>query len=164
MIIGPRGAGKSTLAKKLSDITGLPALHLDKLYWNSEGESLSIADFDRLLAEEIAKDRWIIDGNYSRALNGMLNRSDTVIFLDYSKFSCVLGVISRTLRGARLHHTNVAEGYSGRLDFSFLKAIWRTADKNRQRYYTMLEKVEDTKVVILKKRRECRKFLAEMKK
>ena len=80
MIIGSRGAGKSTLAKKLSKITNLPAVHLDTLYWNREGESLSIAAFDKLLAEEIAKEQWIIDGNYIRAIDSMLERSDTVIF------------------------------------------------------------------------------------
>lgn len=164
MIIGSRGAGKSTLAKKLSKITGLPAVHLDTLYWNREGESLSIAAFDKLLAEEIAKEQWIIDGNYLRALDSMVERSDTVIFLDYSRFACVCGVITRTLLGTSGHQTNVAEGYSGRLDMAFLKSVWRTADKNRVRYTAVLEGVKDTEVVRLKNRRECRKYLAGMKK
>lgn len=164
IIIGPRGAGKSTLANNLSKITGLPALHLDRLYWNQEGESLSIAAFDKLLAEEIKKEQWIIDGNYIRAMNAMVTRCDTVIFLDYSRLSCLFGVISRALKGTGWHQANVAEGYSGRLDFTFLKHVWRTADKNRQRYHEMLQNVEDTQVVILKHRRACRRFLEEISK
>ena len=163
MIIGSRGAGKSRLAKRLSAITGLPAVHLDRLYWDKKGESLSITAFDKLLAEEIAKENWIIDGNYIRALGNMLDRSDTVIFLDYSRFACVCGVFARTLLGGG-YEANVAEGYTGRLDFAFVKSVWRTAEKNRERYYAMLQDVKDTEVVILKNRRECRKFLAGLKK
>jgi len=33
MIIGCAGAGKSTLARKLGAITGLPVIHLDREHW-----------------------------------------------------------------------------------------------------------------------------------
>ena len=33
LIIGCGGAGKSTLARRLGEKTGLPVVHLDKLYW-----------------------------------------------------------------------------------------------------------------------------------
>lgn len=32
-IIGPGGAGKSTLARKLGEVTGLPVIHLDREHW-----------------------------------------------------------------------------------------------------------------------------------
>jgi adenylate kinase family enzyme len=34
IIIGSSGGGKSTLARQLGDITGLPVIHLDKVFWN----------------------------------------------------------------------------------------------------------------------------------
>ena len=33
MIIGCGGAGKSTLARKLGEKTGLPVVHLDQIWW-----------------------------------------------------------------------------------------------------------------------------------
>lgn len=32
-IIGSSGAGKSTFARRLGEITGLEVIHLDKIYW-----------------------------------------------------------------------------------------------------------------------------------
>ncbi|HBM16819.1 MAG TPA: hypothetical protein DD381_10820 [Lentisphaeria bacterium] len=34
LIIGNCGSGKTTLSKKLSLISNLPVIHLDKHYWN----------------------------------------------------------------------------------------------------------------------------------
>ncbi|EBR8158754.1 adenylate kinase, partial [Salmonella enterica subsp. enterica serovar Newport] len=33
LIVGCPGAGKSTLAKELANITKLPLIHLDRYYW-----------------------------------------------------------------------------------------------------------------------------------
>jgi adenylate kinase family enzyme len=33
IIVGPGAAGKSTLAVRLGDITGVPVIELDKLFW-----------------------------------------------------------------------------------------------------------------------------------
>ena len=37
MIIGGAGSGKSSLARALGDITGLPVVHIDTLYWQPAG-------------------------------------------------------------------------------------------------------------------------------
>ena len=35
LILGSPGSGKSTLAMRLGTLTGLPVVHLDRLYWRS---------------------------------------------------------------------------------------------------------------------------------
>jgi len=164
MIIGSCGAGKSTLAKKLAEKTGLPLIHLDRLYWKENWASVSMEEFDRLLAEEIAKEHWIIDGNYSRTLEVRLARCDTVIFLDYSRIVCLFGVIIRVLKGYGKVRPDMAEGCPERFDPAFLKFVWHFPEKNREKYYAMLETKKDAQVVILKNRRECKRFLASVGK
>ena len=34
IVIGSPGSGKSTLSRNLSEITGIPLIHLDKEFWN----------------------------------------------------------------------------------------------------------------------------------
>ena len=89
LIIGSPGAGKSMLAFELSVKTGLPLVHLDKLWWQAGWIESDREDFDARLAEELEKPRWIIDGNYSRTLPMRLSGCDTVIFLDFPRLTCL---------------------------------------------------------------------------
>jgi len=42
MILGSSGSGKSTLAKQMSGVLGLPAIHLDGLYWKPGWQAFGI--------------------------------------------------------------------------------------------------------------------------
>jgi adenylate kinase family enzyme len=33
LVLGSSGSGKSTFARKLGEITGLPVVHIDQLFW-----------------------------------------------------------------------------------------------------------------------------------
>ena len=99
MIIGCGGAGKSTLAKKLGERTGLPVVHLDQIWWSpGNWEHLSKEEFDARLAAEVEKECWIIDGNFNRTLDIRLERADTVIYLDFPRWLCLRGWIGRVIR------------------------------------------------------------------
>ena len=87
LIIGNAGAGKTTFARKLSQMTKIPLTHLDKLFWCGEWEHISRDEFDVLLDEVLSKDEWIIDGNFNRTLPKRLMHCDTVFFFDFSGFS-----------------------------------------------------------------------------
>ena len=96
MIIGCGGAGKSTLARKLGEKTGLPVVHLDRIFW-SPGNWVHMEkdEFDAALELEMGKDRWIIDGNYQRTLETRVAAADMVILLDLPTDVCMEGVKSR---------------------------------------------------------------------
>ena len=95
IVIGSPGAGKSTFAGKLRDKTGLPLYHLDNIWHRSDRTTISREEFDERLGAILAKDSWIIDGNYSRTLERRLKNCDTVFLLDYPLEVCLAGVNER---------------------------------------------------------------------
>ena len=99
LVIGCSGAGKSTFARRLRDITGLPLYYLDRLWHKADRTHITREEFDRVLAEWLALPAWIIDGDYSRTLPQRLEACDTVFFLDFPLEVCLAGVENR--RGAQ---------------------------------------------------------------
>ena len=97
LIIGCSGSGKSTLARALGKKLQLPVIHLDQLWWREGWENVTKEEFDQALEQELAKSRWIIDGNYSRTMEHRLEKCDTILYLDFKPLECLLGMCQRVL-------------------------------------------------------------------
>ena len=95
IVIGSPGAGKSTFARKLQNITGLPLFYLDMIYHRADKTTCSAEEFDEKLKGILERDQWIIDGNYARTLPLRLKQCDTVFWLDYPLEVCLQGIESR---------------------------------------------------------------------
>ena len=96
LVIGSPGSGKSTFARALGELTGLPLLYLDRLFWNADRTTVENQVFDQRLEQAMDQSqRWIMDGNYSRTLDRRLARCQRVFFLDYPVEVCLEGVRAR---------------------------------------------------------------------
>lgn len=95
IVIGFPGAGKSTFARKLRNITNLPLFYLDMLWHKPDRTNVSREEFDRKLCDIIQQDKWIIDGYYRRTLEMRLRACDTVFLLDFLLEDCIAGAQSR---------------------------------------------------------------------
>ncbi len=95
IVIGCPGAGKSSFARELQKITGLPLFYLDMIFHRPDKTTCSKEEFDEKLSEILAEDRWIIDGNYARTLPMRLAKCDTVFWLDYPLEVCLQGIEGR---------------------------------------------------------------------
>lgn len=162
MIIGCGGAGKSTLARQLGEVTGLPVVHLDKLFWKSGWVESSKAEIDEKIRQAAACPRWIMDGNYNRTLEQRLERADTVIYLDFPRMVCLWGVFKRLLTNLGKVRPDMPEGCPEKVDLEFLRWIWNFNKDKRPQYKAMLEKHPEKQVYILKNRRQVRRFLREI--
>ena len=101
-VIGCPGAGKSTFARRLAGITGLPLFYLDMLWHLPDGSHVSRQEFSHSLDILLARDRFIIDGNYLKTLPARLEVCDTVFFLDYPLSLCLEGARERIGKKERI--------------------------------------------------------------
>ena len=95
IVIGCPGAGKSTFARKLSAKTGLTLHYLDMIWHRPDRTVIGREEFDRRLAQLVAEDEWILDGNYARTLPVRLACCDTVFYFDLPLEECIEGAKSR---------------------------------------------------------------------
>jgi adenylate kinase family enzyme len=100
VILGRGGAGKSVLARRLSELTGLPSIELDGLFWQPGPAPTPAEVWVARHRELVAGERWIIDGDlgpYDAGLSSRLAAADTIIVLDFGFARCAW----RTLRRGR---------------------------------------------------------------
>lgn len=95
LVIGCPGSGKSTFSRGLARRTGLPVVHLDRLFWNADETTVDPQEFDARLDRALAATRWIMDGNYARTLSKRLAACDRVFFLDYPVEVCLESIAGR---------------------------------------------------------------------
>ena len=162
IIIGCGGAGKSTLARQLGDKLDLPVVHLDKLFWKPGWVESPREEIDGKIHAELQKPRWIMDGNFHRTLPERLQYCDTVIYMDFSRFACLMGVAKRILTTYGTVRPDMGEGCPERFDLDFLKWVWNFNQKNRENYYRLLQDAEGVETIILKNRKEVKRFLENL--
>ncbi len=82
-IFGNAGGGKSTLSRRLAEITNLPLYTLDKIKFRAGGEEVPQAEFEQTHQAIIESQAWIMDGFGSLAtLWPRLDAADTLIHVD----------------------------------------------------------------------------------
>ena len=159
IIIGCPGSGKSTFARKLSAITGLPLYHLDMMYWNKDRTTVEKDVFVERLQNAMSEDMWIIDGNYNSTMEMRLKECDTVFFLDYPTQICIDGIESR--RGkARSDIPWVENNY---VDVEFVEFVNRFNSDSRPGIIGLLEKYSSKNIMIFRSRNESEEYLNLLK-
>ena len=163
VILGSGGAGKTELALKLSRRTGLPIVHLDVLFWRSGWTPAPREEAARDLVVAIARERWILDGNFLDVEDGeaRFDRTDTVVFLDVPRVTCLWRALARLLRDRRRSRADLPEGCSEGFDFSFLRSIWRYPRTDRPQVLRILAELDrEVDVHHLRSRSDVRRYLA----
>lgn len=154
VVIGCPGAGKSTFARRLKEMTGLPLYYLDQIWHKADRTTVSKEEFDAKLREIIQQDSWIIDGNYLRTMECRLDACDTVFFLDYPLEIC--------LEGAKARIGTVREDMpwvETEFDEEFRQWILDFPKDQIPVIYELLKKYETEKeIIIFKSRDEAEKF------
>lgn len=161
IIIGCPGSGKSTFARALHEITHLPLVHLDLLFWNADHTNVSREIFCERLEAAMQRDGWIIDGNFSFTMEKRMVACDTVFFLDYPVDVCLDGVKSR--RGqARPDLPWIETGNDSDYE-EFLTFIQNFGTDRRPQVMDLLEKYSDKTIHHFTSRQQAQEYLGKTK-
>ena len=149
IVIGCPGSGKTTFAEKLRDKTGLPLYYLDAIWHKPDRTHISREEYDARLAEILALDSWIIDGNYSRTVERRIAACDTVLLFDLPVEVCLEGAVSRLgKKRSDMPWTDTE------LDSGLKREIEEFRGKNLPPIYALIDQYKDGKTIVIFKSRE----------
>jgi adenylate kinase family enzyme len=163
MIVGNGVPGKSTLADGLAQRTGLPVVHLDALYWQPGWREPSSEHWRLVQRRALAGDDWIADGNYVGTAEERLPRADLVILLDYSRLTCLLGVVRRRWRFRHRRRPDMAPDCPERLTADFLRYVWSYRRKHLPRVLAQVADHHKSEALVrLRSRRQAETWLSQL--
>jgi adenylate kinase family enzyme len=99
-VFGNAGGGKSTLARRLAELTELPLYIVDMMQFRPGGVKVPQHEFLQAHADLLRRDEWIIDGFGSVALAWeRFAAADTLIYVDLPLFTHHRWVTKRLIKG-----------------------------------------------------------------
>jgi adenylate kinase family enzyme len=165
-VVGTIGSGKTTFARKTSQLLSAPHIELDALHWEPNWVEAPNDLFRERVKQSLQGDSWVVDGNYHQVRDIVWSRADTVVWLDYPFRTIMSRLARRTLRriltreelwnGNQEHIRGLFTG-----DSVFLWAI-RTYRKRRRQYPILLSSPENSHLTVVRLRspREAAEFLS----
>jgi adenylate kinase family enzyme len=98
-VFGNSGGGKSTLARRLAELTGLPLYPLDLIQFRSGGVAVAHEEYLAAHADILRRDEWIIDGfGCVTSAWERFAAADTLIYVDLQLFVHYWWVTKRLLK------------------------------------------------------------------
>lgn len=165
-IFGNAGGGKSTLARELAAITGLPLAVIDELQYRAGGAKVAQEEFLRAHAALLATDEWIIDGfGDVRLAWERFEAADTLVHVDLPLAVHFLWVTKRLVKGLFVDPPGWPEGSPIlRSSLSSYRVLWPCHTRLTPRYRAYLvEAAPRKRVVRLRSRRELQQFVASLR-
>lgn len=165
LVMGSSGSGKSTFARRLGAATGIPVVSLDALYWKPGWIPSDAAEFKTRAAEAARQPRWIMDGNYVSSGAGELRRSlsDTVIWFDLPRLTCMAGIMTRTVTGYGRVRPEMAAGCPERIDFEFFRYVWTYPKQQRPGLLQYFEAMRpDQTLICFSNRKQADQYLTKI--
>jgi adenylate kinase family enzyme len=166
VVIGPAGAGKSRLARTLSDATGIEVIHLDALYWRPGWVPTPAEEWEAFQRREVERDEWIVEGLHETTVHLWLDAADTVVLFDISPLASIWRVTRRRL-GRAGPSADIPAGCEPapfhRAATKFLRYLWEYRRRTRAELFAELDKPRPgRRVVVLRREQDVQAFLGTL--
>jgi adenylate kinase family enzyme len=135
LVYGVTGSGKTTLARQISERTGLPWHSVDDLTWQPGWVPVPDQEQRRRIAAICVGERWVLDTAYGKWLDLPLERAQLVVGLDYPRWLSLQRLIRRTAARA-IDRQPVCNGNVESLRSPFSRdwiVYWHFRSYNRKR-------------------------------
>lgn len=100
-VVGSTGTGKTTFGLELARLMAVPFVELDAINWGPNWTPLDTDTFAAQVRAATDVDGWVCDGNYSGIRPIVLERADTVVWLDLPLRTCLARILRRTAQRVR---------------------------------------------------------------
>ena len=101
LVYGATGSGKSTMARQLSELTGIPWTSVDDICWRPGWVAMPPSEQLAHFAALTSEDSWILDAAYPAWRPLAVERADLVIAMDYPRLVSLTRVLRRTVTRMR---------------------------------------------------------------
>jgi adenylate kinase family enzyme len=131
LVIGSPGAGKTRLSTQLAAKLAVPIHYLDHHHWLPGWRYRDTADAREAVRTIAETPAWVMDGNFSETFDLRLPRTDTLVWLDYPRATCIRRVLIRSIKDHGRSKPDLPEGWPEQFDVRLLRWVWDFPAKHR---------------------------------
>ena len=157
IVLGNNGSGKSYFSKRLAEITGLPLIHLDLLYWKENWTHPSREEWAEIQRKLVANEQWIIDGMHVSTLEIRFREADAVFFLDIDLKTCLDAIMERE-EEKRSDFPSFLDKNNGKFE-NFEHGVIEFEEKRKPRIIELHNKYPSKDFIVFKTRKEIDDYL-----
>jgi adenylate kinase family enzyme len=166
-VFGNAAGGKSTLARRMAELTRLPLYPLDTIQYRTGGGKVPHEEYLKAHADLLSRDEWIIDGfGCVPSAWERFAAADTLVYIDLPLFTHYRWVTKRLFQGLFVTPEGRPENspiWSSTLDS--YRVVWLCHRRLTPRYRQLVADAAPTKQVHhLRSPAEMRTFLEAIKR
>lgn len=166
LVYGVCGSGKTTLAEKIGQRTGLPWHSVDDLAWEANWTPSTDEKQIAVITGIVEQPEWVLDTAYGKWIDLPLSRAELIVCLDYPRWFSLWRLVRRTLARV-IDKKPICNGNveTWRQMFSRDSIIlwhFKSFARKRRRMRAWAASGDGPRVILLKSAREADRWLASI--